>query len=94
MLTGALLCLWYMARNLAGPRAMLGLGEAAADLRWFGIDPVAAGVFGVPAGCLMLVVVSLLTAPPEPAERAMADDMRRPGPLPDETRRYGPPSAL
>ena len=94
MLTGALLCLWYMARNLAGPRAMLGLGEAAADGRWFGIDPVAAGVFGVPAGCLVLVVVSLLTAPPEPAERAMADDMRRPGPLPDDTQRYGPPSAL
>ncbi len=61
MLTGAGMCLWYMARNLAEPRAFFGLAEAGADLRWFGIDPVAAGVFGVPAGCLALVLVSLLT---------------------------------
>jgi len=94
MLVGAGLCLWYMARHLAGPRAWLGLGEAAADGRWFGIDPVAAGVFGVPAGCLALAVVSLLTAPPADAERAMAEDLRHPGDAADEARRAGPPSAL
>jgi len=94
MLAGAGLCLWYMARNLAGPRAWLGLGEAAADLRWFGIDPVAAGVFGVPMGCAVLVLVSWLTPPPGEAELAMADRLRRPGPAPDDEQRYGPPSAL
>ena len=83
MLAGAGLCLWYMVRNQAGPRAWLGLAEAAGDGRWFGIDPVAAGVFGVPAGCLVLVLVSCLTAKPAAAELAMVDALRRPGPLPD-----------
>jgi cation/acetate symporter len=94
MLTGAVLCLWYMARNLAGPRAFFGLGEAAADLRWFGIDPVAAGVFGVPAGCLALVLVSLLTPGPGPDERAMVEQLRRPEPWPPDNRHSGPPSVL
>jgi cation/acetate symporter len=83
MLAGAGLCLWYMVRNQAGPRAWLGLAEAAGDGRWFGIDPVAAGVFGVPAGCVVLVLVSYLTAEPAAAELAMVDALRRPGPVPD-----------
>lgn len=83
MLAGAGLCLWYMVRNQAGPRAWLGLAEAAGDGRWFGIDPVAAGVFGVPAGCVVLVLVSCLTAEPAAAELAMVDALRRPSALPD-----------
>ncbi|HOB93688.1 MAG TPA: cation acetate symporter [Aquabacterium sp.] len=94
MVAGAGLCLWYMARNLAGPRAFFGLGEAATDLRWFGIDPVAAGVFGVPLGCAVLVAVSLLTPPPGPEERAMAERLREPEPWPGDNLRSGPPSAL
>jgi cation/acetate symporter len=94
MLAGAGLCLWYMARNLAGPRAWFGLGEAAADLRWFGIDPVSAGVFGVPVGCAVLVLVSWLTPPPGQAELAMVDSLRRPTPVPGSGNRSGPPSAL
>ena len=94
MLAGAGLCLWYMARNLAGPRAWFGLGEAAADLRWFGIDPVSAGVFGVPMGCAVLVLVSWLTPPPGEAELAMVDNLRRPSPVPGNASRSGPPSAL
>ncbi|MBP7665212.1 MAG: cation acetate symporter [Burkholderiaceae bacterium] len=94
MLAGAGLCLWYMARNTAGPRAFFGLGEAGADLRWFGIDPVAAGVFGVPVGCMVLVLVSLLTRPPAPEERAVAERLRQPDPWPTEPTRSGPPSAL
>ena len=82
MLAGAGLCLWYMGRNLAAPRAWLGLGEATADLRWWGVDPVSAGLFGVPAGCLVLVLVSLLTPPPQAAELAMVDALRRTRPPP------------
>jgi cation/acetate symporter len=94
MLTGAGVCLWYMAQNLAGPRAWLGLGEAALDSRWFGIDPVAAGVFGVPAGCLALVLASLATARPAEAQLAMVDALRRPEPVEWGDSRHGPPSAL
>ena len=94
MLTGAGVCLWYMAQHLAGPRAWLGLGEAALNSRWFGIDPVAAGVFGVPAGCLVLVLVSLVTAPPAQPQQAMVDALRRPEPAQWGDSRHGPPSTL
>ena len=94
MLAGAGMCLWYMARNLAGPRAWFGLGEAAVDLRWFGIDPVSAGIFGVPVGCAVLVLVSWLTPPPGEAELAMVDNLRRPSPVSGTASRSGPPSAL
>ena len=94
MLVGVGVCLGYMARNLACSRAWLGLGEAAADLRWFGIDPMAAGVFGVPAGCAALLLVSLLTPPPAEPELAMVDALRQPGPLQPDDRRSGPTSAL
>jgi cation/acetate symporter len=94
MLTGAGVCLWYMVQHMAGPRAWLGLGEAVAGGRWFGIDPVAAGVFGVPAGCLALVLVSLITPRPEAAELAMVDALRRPDAPDTEWSHSGPPSAL
>ena len=83
MLAGVGLCLWYMARNLPGPRAWFSLGPAGADLRWWGIDPMSAGVFGVPLGCAVLVLVSLLTRRPAAAELAMVDALRRPMPLAD-----------
>ena len=97
MLVGMAVCLGYMARNHVGLRVWLGLdglgaGLAAADLRWFGIDPMAAGVFGVPAGCAALLLVSLLTAPPAGPELAMVDGLRLPGPLQPDARRSGPPS--
>ena len=94
MLTGAGVCLWYMAQHLAGPRAWLGLGEAALADRWFGIDPMTAGVFGVPAGCLVLVLVSLVTPRPAEAQLAMVDALRRPEPVGQGDSRHGPPSAL
>ena len=78
MLAGAGLCLWYMASNLSSTRAWFKLGEAGLDQRWFGIDPVAAGVFGVPVGCAVLVLVSWLTPPPGEAELALVDRLRRP----------------
>ena len=80
MLVGAAVTLGYMALNLAGSRAWLGLDAASADARWFGIDPMSAGVFGVPAGCLAMLLVSLACRGPAPAQRAMVDALRRPEP--------------
>jgi cation/acetate symporter len=34
-----------------------------ADGLWFGIQPISAGVFGVPAGLIVAVVVSRITRP-------------------------------
>ena len=89
MLTGAGVCFWYMLHNLPGWREALGV---VGDTRWFGVAPVAAGVFGVPAGCLVLWLVSLLTAPPAGAEREMAEQLRLPPPV--QAQRSGPISRL
>ena len=71
MVAGFAVCLFYMLR--ASP----GLGGSALDT-WFGILPMAAGVFGVPAGMLTVIVVSLLTAPPPRTSDAMVNYIRAP----------------
>jgi cation/acetate symporter len=42
-----------------------------ADGLWFGIQPISAGVFGVPCGVALTLLVSWITrpAPPQPAVR-------------------------
>ena len=78
MLAGIGVCVWYMVNGLTGPREWLGIQGALADSRWFDIDPMAAGVFGVPAGFAALVLVSLLTRPPRGAEADLAASLRLP----------------
>ena len=76
MLVGGGICLWAMAHNLPWLRDAMGV---AANLRWWGVDPVVAGgVLGAPAGALALVLVSLLTAPPTAEQLAMVDRLRLP----------------
>lgn len=58
MLTGLLVTLYYMLINQAAVRHAMGL---VGDGLWFGIQPVSAGVFGVFAGTLVCVGVSLVT---------------------------------
>ena len=60
MLVGLGVTLGYVAINLPWLRPMIGL--APGQSLWWGIQPIAAGVFGVPAGALTVVLVSLLTA--------------------------------
>jgi len=71
MITGFAVCLYYMLR--ASPV----LGGNAQEA-WFGILPMAAGVFGVPAGLLTVVVVSLLTPRPSRTSAGMVDYIRAP----------------
>jgi cation/acetate symporter len=78
MLAGLGVCAGYRLIGLPGPRSWLGIGAPQADTHWFGIDPMAAGVFGVPAGLVVLVLVSLVTAPPGAAEAEMAARLRLP----------------
>jgi cation/acetate symporter len=78
MLVGLGVCTYYMAFNLPVLRLLFGVTRPLAECQWFGIDAVAAGVFGVPAGLATLVGVSLLTAPPDAAVQALIDRMRFP----------------
>jgi cation/acetate symporter len=69
MITGFMVCLYYMLRV----NPMLG---GRMDTAWFDIAPMSAGIFGVPAGMLAVVVVSLLS--PAPRSDGLVDHLRAP----------------
>ncbi len=78
MLTGVLVCLAYMAVNLPLARSLLGVSTPLVQTQWWGVDAIAAGVFGVPLGLLALVVVSLATAPPGAEPQTLVSRLRVP----------------
>lgn len=78
MVVGLSVSLYYAATNLPWLRGLFGVLRPLEETRWWGIDPIAAGIFGVPAGALTLVLVSWLTAPPGPAEQALVSRLRLP----------------
>jgi cation/acetate symporter len=45
---------------------------------WYGLSPVSAGVFGLPAGMLTIFIVSLLTAPPPKQVQELVEHVRYP----------------
>jgi len=71
MLTGFFICLIYLVQTSPA------LGGDINRL-WFHIAPVSAGIFGVPAAFLAMIIVSLITDPPGPDELAMLENLRRP----------------
>ncbi|NHZ44663.1 sodium:solute symporter family protein [Massilia aquatica] len=71
MAAGFGVCLYYMLHT----NPILG-GSAAGQ--WFHIAPMSAGVFGVPAGLLVLVAASLLTRAPDARARGLVDHVRAP----------------
>ena len=76
MVCGLGLTVYYVLVNQPGVRETLGITSPIQ--LWWGIQPIAAGLFGVPAGFAVLVVVSLLTPPPSAAALRMVDDVRLP----------------
>jgi len=72
MLAGLGVTVFYMAINLPVLRLAFGL---QGDGLWWGIQPVSAGVFGVPAGFAMGLVMSLLTRPEPASEQDLAPDL-------------------
>ena len=50
-----------------------GVTSSIADNTWFGINPISAGVFGVPLGFAVIIIVSLFTAEPTLSLRAWLD---------------------
>jgi cation/acetate symporter len=71
MLAGFLVCLYYMLHT----HPVLGGGAAS---QWFHIAPISAGIFGVPAGLLTIVAVSLATPAPSRQTLALIDYVRAP----------------
>jgi cation/acetate symporter len=77
MLAGLAVCAWYMTNNLPVLRQLFGLTRPLEETLWLDIEPMAAGVFGVPVGFVVLVVVSLLRREP-PETQPLTDKLRAP----------------
>jgi cation/acetate symporter len=80
MISGLAVCAGYMAYNLPLLRSAFGIERPLADCRWWDIDPMSAGVFGVPVGFAVLVLASLATRAPDAARREFVERLRYPQP--------------
>ena len=76
MACGLGVTLYYMIRNEDWLRNLFGV-TGAPDL-WLGVLPISSGVFGVPLGFVVCVLVSLLTPAPSAESRAFVRQLRYP----------------
>jgi cation/acetate symporter len=78
MIAGVSITFYYMATTQPWLRGLFGVDGPVADYTWWGISPVAAGIFGVPLGFAVIIVVSLLTKPPRQDVQALVEHVRYP----------------
>jgi cation/acetate symporter len=78
MVVGLGVCFYYMATTQPWMRGIFGVTGPVSDYIWFGIQPISAGVFGVPAGIVALVIVSLLTPAPDKQVQDFVEHCRYP----------------
>jgi cation/acetate symporter len=71
MLAGFGTTLFYLVWTAAPP-----LGFALPT--WFGVANISAGLFGMPVGFIVMIVVSKITPEPSAEMQAFIDEIRRP----------------
>ncbi len=76
MLAGLGVTFWYMATTHPWLRGLLGITTPVQ--LWWGIEPISAGVFGVPVGFAVIILVSGLTPAPPPEVREFVRRLRYP----------------
>ncbi len=77
MLVGFGVCMWYLVGTRYGILFPWLFGEGGLEL-WFGVQNISAGLFGIPAGLVTMVVVSLLTKAPSMEMQRFIDELRIP----------------
>ena len=77
MLIGLLVTLYYMVRVQFNAIPWLGLHGIGME-PWLGIQSTSAGIWGVAAGFVSIVLVSLLTEPPSSEEQGLVELVRSP----------------
>jgi cation/acetate symporter len=74
MWAGFAVTLYYMVTNQPWLRGVFGIESPLA--LWWGIQPLAAGVFGVPVGAVVLILVSFFTRKPSAAQKQLIEQFR------------------
>lgn len=76
MVSGLGLTFYYMVTTQPWLRDVFGVTRPV-EL-WWGIQPISAGVFGVPLGFAVMILVSLVTPPPPPRVQELVEYVRYP----------------
>ncbi|MFM8511086.1 MAG: VC_2705 family sodium/solute symporter, partial [Betaproteobacteria bacterium] len=76
MIAGFGVTLYYMATNHAWMRTIFGVTQPV-DL-WYGVLPISAGLFGVPVGFAVIILVSLFTPAPKAEIQELIEHVRYP----------------
>ena len=76
MIAGLGITFYYMATTQPWLRGIFGV-TSPVEL-WFGIQPISAGVFGVPLGFAVIIIVSLITPAPSRAVQELVEHVRYP----------------
>jgi cation/acetate symporter len=78
MIAGLGTTFYYMATTQVWLRGVFGVTSPVADNIWWGILPISAGVFGVPVGMAVIIIVSLLTPAPGKDTQELVEHVRYP----------------
>jgi len=80
MIAGFATTLYYMISTQVWLREMVfGIPRSApVEGLWWEIQPIAAGVFGVPVGFVVIVLLSLVTPPPSRETQRLVEHVRYP----------------
>jgi cation/acetate symporter len=78
MLAGVGITFYYMATTQPWLRRLFNVQSSIADNTWWDINPISAGIFGIPLGFAVLIIVSLLTPAPDKETQELVDHVRYP----------------
>ncbi len=69
---------YYMATTQPWLRGVFGVTSPIADHIWWGIQPISAGLWGVPLGFLIIIIVSMVTPAPDKDTQDLVEHVRYP----------------
>lgn len=78
MLAGVGVTFYYMVMTQPWLRGVFGVTSSVADNTWWGILPISAGIFGVPLGFAVIIIVSLITPAPKREVQELVEHVRYP----------------
>ncbi|MEO7391287.1 MAG: sodium:solute symporter family protein [Ramlibacter sp.] len=78
MVAGLGTTFYYMATTQPWMRGIFGVTSPIADNIWWGISSISAGLFGVPVGFAVIIIVSLLTPAPSAKIQELVEHVRYP----------------
>ena len=78
MSSGVGVTVYYMIMTQPWLRGIFGVTSPIAENIWWGILPISAGVFGVPVGLAVMIIVSLITPAPDAKTQDLIEHVRYP----------------